>query len=759
MIKKIVQIRSIGKFANWSASGDVTFRKVNLIFGENGRGKSTLAAVLDSLRRGEGSLISERKTLGAAADPLVRILMEDGAVRKFGSGAWDNAVADMEVFDTSFIHSNVCAGPIVGLEHRRGLYGVIIGEKGVRLNEAVSELNAKIQAASAHVKDAILALQPLILEPIGVDEFVAISAVDDVDTKIQQKEAEIRAIRAAKEIASTPRLSKIILPPAPPLAPLLHKSLATLSTTAAHRVTKHIEEHLDEKGQPWIQTGLEYSSKGDTCPFCNQATKNNELIATYQAFFSDDYKRLKAEVATAASSLDLSFGTKAVLGQQKTVASNETAVSFWGQYTELTQLSLSQEQVSGAMHAVFSSCQAALSRKTANPLDSLELEQGEQQALAAYEQLLFDAEQYNKDVESANTVIKSVQDGAKAGSLETAVSDLARLNNSKSRHSRGGVAACDEYTAKKGAKDTLAQQKVAAKELLDKYAADIFAKYESELNRFLGLFGADFRIIGTSGKYPGGVASTTYALQIGGAKVELGDEKLARGTPAFRNTLSGGDKSALALAFFLAKLELDDRLQDKIVIIDDPVSSMDKRRMSCTSQLIDAVARRAKMTVVLSHDPHFLSVMAERFSPGDTKTLKIQRAGAESEIVEWNYAAEFQSQHVEDYRGLVSFISGGPGAGQELRDVARKIRPLVENYMRICCPAHFTTGWLGDFIELIRNSTPGDDLYHWQKRLPTLTMIKDYSKRYHHSEWQKEPIDDGELTTHADLTIKFLSGV
>jgi wobble nucleotide-excising tRNase len=54
--------------------------------------------------------------------------------------------------------------------------------------------------------------------------------------------------------------------------------------------------------------------------------------------------------------------------------------------------------------------------------------------------------------------------------------------------------------------------------------------------------------------------------------------------PSFRNTLSAGDRNALALAFFFASLERDPQRAQKIVVIDDPISSLDEHRSLVTIQ-------------------------------------------------------------------------------------------------------------------------------------------------------------------------------
>jgi len=42
MINKFIKIHGVGKFANFNAKGDVLFAKNNIIYAENGYGKTTL---------------------------------------------------------------------------------------------------------------------------------------------------------------------------------------------------------------------------------------------------------------------------------------------------------------------------------------------------------------------------------------------------------------------------------------------------------------------------------------------------------------------------------------------------------------------------------------------------------------------------------------------------------------------------------------------------------------------------------------------
>jgi len=71
--------------------------------------------------------------------------------------------------------------------------------------------------------------------------------------------------------------------------------------------------------------------------------------------------------------------------------------------------------------------------------------------------------------------------------------------------------------------------------------------------------------------------------------------------PAFRNTLSSGDRNTLALAFFFASLDQDPQLAQKIVVIDDPMTSLDEHRALTTVQEMRRLVPRVSQVIVLSH--------------------------------------------------------------------------------------------------------------------------------------------------------------
>ena len=78
MLKKIIGIKNVGRFAECGGHGDVEFRQKTYLFAENGRGKSTLCAILRSLQSGDGAIITGRKRLGQIAAPEVTLRLKIG---------------------------------------------------------------------------------------------------------------------------------------------------------------------------------------------------------------------------------------------------------------------------------------------------------------------------------------------------------------------------------------------------------------------------------------------------------------------------------------------------------------------------------------------------------------------------------------------------------------------------------------------------------------------------------------------------------
>jgi wobble nucleotide-excising tRNase len=203
VINKILFIKNVGRFVNYSCHGDVEFQKLTLIFGENGRGKTMLSAILRSLGAGDAQCLLERRSIKSSKEPEVCVRVNSES-HTFKSGNWDAPVSEIDVFDTAFINENVYSGLYVDHEHRKNLYRFIVGKKGVQLANAVDDLDAKGREKIEEIKSKGKEIQQNILGALGFEQFVRLPFVPDVDKRLGKRKPTSKLSNRQKLSPSNP---------------------------------------------------------------------------------------------------------------------------------------------------------------------------------------------------------------------------------------------------------------------------------------------------------------------------------------------------------------------------------------------------------------------------------------------------------------------------------------------------------------------------------------------------------------------------
>jgi len=120
MLERIENIEGIGLF-HQAIGSRYTFRRATLVYGDNGRGKSTLATILRSVSTNDAALINGLKTLDGTRSPKIGLQFNSGHKVSFENGAWLEQRSELVVFDASFVARNVHGGGVVSTDHRRSL--------------------------------------------------------------------------------------------------------------------------------------------------------------------------------------------------------------------------------------------------------------------------------------------------------------------------------------------------------------------------------------------------------------------------------------------------------------------------------------------------------------------------------------------------------------------------------------------------------------------------------------------------------------
>lgn len=740
--------------------------RYNLFFADNGRGKTTLCAVLRSLQTGECKHIIERTTIAPnPLSPEIKISFDDKDVC-YKEQQWSDTASNIRIFDINFVTRNVYAGEHVNRDHRVNLLQVIIGEEGVRLNKTITTLTEDISAKTADIKRVEDTIRQNLRKRLQLNDFLNLEECIDIDDSIKVKRIELEAAEQAEQIEKQSDLIRLNVPSLPENFELiLSKVLFDVSTDAKARVEEQIRSHeMHDRGQAWVSEGLDYI-RDYTCPFCKQSIKGSSLIEAYNQFFSDSYTSLIKDIDQLEGKVRNVFGEVTIAKLDAIFAKNRENLQFWKSFVTLEVNEVDFEnEIARRARKLHNATLVLIESKRKNPLGEISLSSEFQTARKEYQKAADILKSYNNEIVALNDAIVERKEQTKLVSLADIKKEIGDFELRKLRYSDEMKSLCDKYQLLDSEKRILQNDKDNAKQALDNYVDEIINTYQDTLNEFLFDLGADFSITNSGKKYFGKEPATVYKVVLNdqpNQPIDLGDSSTPLGKPSFRTTLSAGDKSCLALAFFLAQIKLDAEKEKRILVFDDPFSSLDLFRRRCTADFLVKYGKECAQLLLFSHDPYFLNLVRSKLHGNQLHLLKLHRGNNnETGISPWDIDEEIQSSYFKDYMALSSYLENGAG-DSSLDDIARKVRPLLEDYLRYRFPSQFPKKeTLGIMIKKIREEF--SDTHPMRPYLSKLDSINCFSIPRQHGENSErtlnERIEDNDLRTVVRDTMNIIGG-
>ncbi|MFN3990403.1 MAG: AAA family ATPase [Erythrobacter sp.] len=689
MFKKIV-IHNVGVLKAFEAGTSPPLSQLTMFYARNGRGKSTLTSVMRAARDGCSNTVMARRSLGNnAADPKITLISDSGN-RLFKGGKWQHKRAPIEVFDSTFIADNVFAGEMIDLPQDRGLFSVIIGEEGVRLANLLERFNAYAKAAATKLKEAEAALADDLPSDISREAFFALAANPAYADRLDKAEKALKAVQQADKIAALKQLDIITAPELPAnMTTVLSATVPDIDAAARDKLADHFRQFkLGKQGEAWVNYGVEHIHD-DACPFCARPNVDElGMVTLYGQIFGEQYKAHMTTITDAATALDDALGEDARTAITATLAANVASANAWGQYVQLGVELLDCVDLGADLSEAHAAAKELLDRKRQSPLDAIEDAELTAKASAALSRAAATLTAYNTAVETINAATKTAQ----SASAITEDDAKRAVTNAKRRIARnedpGVQRRIEEYLAA-SRRDERAKnaRKATQKKLKDanEAAAD---HYHLRVNHYLERFGVSARITRPTNSMAGNAGSSDYSLVIRGESVPRGRGPGATPIPSFRNTLSTGDKTTLALAFFLAKLDRDGALDQKVVVFDDPLASHDSHRRGKTVEAIRDLCGRCLQLIVLSHDEYFLRDV-EKLCVGITKA-SYQMEYSDGD--EWSAAKHVRltdlcrSDHTKRLDKLAAYVDHRQG---DPDDIVLHVRQVIETHFRRSFTAYF----------------------------------------------------------------------
>lgn len=750
ILKKVI-VRSVGVLKAFETPNSPKFEPLTTIYARNGRGKSTFSAILHSAATNNPAIVAGRKTLtNAPVAPEVTLVFESGPAVRFVNGKWSQRESPIEVFDANFIAENLFAGEAIDLEHDRGLFSVILGRQGVKLGRQQNFFNGSAKKAAAVLKDTEKALNDDIPQGMSKEEFFAYSPPPDIDDQITQAQKDLKAVQQADRLARLRRLEKINLTElGTATQEVLGRTVPSIEASARERLAVHFTKFkLGKSGEEWIKFGREHIHD-DGCPFCGKAgVDENGLMTLYSQIFGEEYQAHFNVVRKAGEDLNAALGPDARAGIQKQIAQNSEAVLAWSEYFPVNSETIPKlESQVATLDAALEALKPLFDAKRQTPLAAIP-DVGKFDEAA---RMMFDFSEkltaYNEAIQAAALLIEQ----GLSGPRQTEQQSAARLQGliKRKRRAEPGVHVRIEDALRAKRRDMRAKSIRTEVQNRLKAANEAAAThYHRKVNDYLTAFGATFLISKIDNSMTGNIGSVDYGLIVRGHHVERGRGRNNMEGPNFRTSLSTGDKTTLAFAFFLAGLDRDGSLADKIVVFDDPLSSHDTHRTQKTIEILKGLCRRCAQLIVLSHDAYFLRLVAKRCAEIEQVAYQIDYQGNDN----WSEAKAADldelciGEHALHMAKLHAFYERREGIPN---DVAPAVRKVLETHYRRTYTAYFQpTDNLGPIIRKIRDAGPDHPCVG---HVGTLEACNEGTMGEHHGEnptlAANEPIDADNLHT------------
>jgi wobble nucleotide-excising tRNase len=596
MIQKFNKINA-RTFKNFIPTGLPDFARYNLIYGWNGSGKTTISDIL--------RMVEKRQSIGENGIGDFSFVY-DGRTITNGTIASDQNPPQVRVFNRTFIDKNIfndgAITPIffIGEENiekqklldrkKRQLKRLenYSAKRGTQKKNKEKELEQLCQGKASEVRAWLGITSQNSFHKGHFGQQCDLLLADANTASYQRSEAELEVLKTTINSNSKPTIDPIILQSLD-LPKIAEELRAIIQKTVVSKTIAALTE--DKEISSWVEDGLvihkEHSS--DTCLFCTQKLPVDR-IQGLEAHFNAAYNTLIEQIQ----------GKNFEVGQKIDALKNIQKIDESRFYDDLVP---AYQQHWQQLDASLQKCIDALTRMQENL---------ESKKSAMFTALTFEAEIPDSYDALALTQLNSVieQHNQRSNNFSTAIDEA------KKTIKVAFASACiDEYRLLKADATRLAEKCTVAVESA-KTAETTITALEQDI---------------ISHKKPAEDINEDLCKYLGHKELEFGTVDgeagyfiTRNGQPA--NALSEGEKTAVALLHFLKSLE--DRafdLKQGIVVVDDPVCSLDDTALFYAFSYIKERTKEAKQLFILTHNFSFFRQVKNWFQHIDKHNKKPEK--------------------------------------------------------------------------------------------------------------------------------------
>ncbi len=444
----------------------------------------------------------------------------------------------------------------------------------------------------------------------------------------------------------------------------------------AGQVSEKIKEHIEKVGKEFIEKGIKLQKEmpDNACPFCTQKILNG-IIQDYTSYFNKSIEQFNQK------SLKMSETLKNTLNQwniKEILQSFERFEPFMEDFLkEKKSLENALEQIKDSLEELQKEVdkkEGAKNEEKFQEIDKklLEIQENIQQCVGETGKILNQKKEQKKKLKKLKTELKE-----------------ARIK--KAKH--------DSYDWQKSKEET--ERKLSVLVSRNKRLKCLLEKIDNKLKGLYDQKRPDIKIINSYLKalnLPKYSLNEDYRIVLNSVDLENSKAKMI---------LSDGEKTTLAFAYFLARLKLfykKEDLKNLVVVIDDPISSLDEQRIYNTTCLVakinqELVGEALKenedkaQVFVLTHNHTFMARLINMVGK-HARYFQLERHQGQLKIVCKNEAVGyFDTFYLLLFKEVYVFAKKEKVQDDfnEAINYGNKVRVLLEGFLKI----NFINSFLG----------------------------------------------------------------
>lgn len=756
------------KQLNHRSQMDNNFTKLSLIYGLNGDGKSTLSKFFQLISEKDIPSINSMKSLESGDSKIPNFVLRFSDSKTITPNNINSIDHDFLVFNQQFIDSNVHSSSKIESSNLQNYYNLCLGSFSVDKQNQIDDLKLENTTLTTEKTEFETKLTQR-FQGLKVPEITKLKPIKDADKRIAELESKLDDVKAIDVIKKLTKPSKLSVS-FPELGfDHLNISVEKISRDAAEEIKKHFSNNHKKENKKWVKDGVALVTENQTCPFCAQNLNESPIYSHYKHFLDETYQvavnAFTTSNTTTTTGLDNIY--TALSSVKREVDTANQCIESWKDRVPLNSLTLELAYLSDLETYI-----KHFREETEHMEADIFIETDLAETCEAITKVLSDAESdirtFNKSIQSCLDDIQSYISTLESTTEADINTNIATFKNAI-ESSKADVKQWIKDRKDRGSKVTLNNKTVKTlREEIENDQKGKILTLSKDINEILQKFGSHIRLIDLEKDYKAKKGNDRFKFGVKFIENELSASNATDSEKVIGDLLSTGDKNALALAFFFAKIR-SGVSENSIVVFDDPMSSLDRHRRHQTKALITKIAKKNQV-LVMSHDPFFLkelhdyqnnNAIASYFRFKSLTQISGTSHYRKSSLINIpDLSEETTDSYEQCYRTLLDYCNAPSDDSTIKLDSIRRIRTILEAKIYMSDPNTFLPNeYLGTLIGKMRGRKDdhNDIFYVDEDIFDNIQDLNEYTGGYHHADGVRTvstSIDMIELRTNIQKTLE-----